>query len=413
MAQSVRHSDAFAESCLHFSRARKKSALSIPACRENPVPVIIFRYLSKEVLVTMSAVTGVLLMIIMSGRFIKYLANAADGKLSAEILLLLISYRIPGFLELILPLGLFLGVLLAYGRLYLENEMTSLSASGMSDKRLQWLTLGPAALVALLVALLSFWVTPWGAAQVQQILNKQESMTEFDALTAGRFQKLPSRSRVSYVESLEQNRTELRGVFMSEQIGTAAKPRLGVMVAESGLQYLDPETRSRFLLLKNGYRYEGVPGQADFRMIRFDEYGVRIQQSQVSKQVTEIEVMPTAELLRNEGYQYRAQLHWRLSLPVLCLMVTLLAVPLSKVNPRQGRYGRLLPSILLYLTYLTLLSSARSGMDEGDAGAVLKFWGIHLLFAGIAFMLHFSGGFLRRQINRLIAALPLPARSSR
>ncbi len=375
--------------------------------------MIIFRYLSKEVLTTMTAVTGVLLLIIMSGRFIKYLANAADGKLSADILLLLISYRIPGFLELILPLGLFLGILLSYGRLYLENEITSLTASGMSQNQLQWLTLGPALMVSLLVALLSFWVTPWGAAQVEQLLSKQESMTEFDALTAGRFQKLPSRSRVSYVESLEENRTLLQGVFLSEQIGTRKKPRLGVMVAESGRQYLDPETRSRFLLLKNGYRYEGVPGQAGFRMISFDEYGVRIQQSEVRHQVTEIEVMPTAELLNNDGYQYRAQLHWRLSLPVLCLMVTLLAVPLSKVNPRQGRYARLLPSILLYLTYLTLLTSARSAMDEGESGAVLKFWGVHLLFAFIAFNLHYSGAFIRRQVSGLLALLPLPVRGAK
>lgn len=354
----------------------------------------------------MTAVTGVLLLIIMSGRFIKYLANAAEGRLSADILLLLISYRIPGFLELILPLGLFLGILLSYGRLYLENEITSLTASGMSQNTLQKMTMGPALMVSIVVGILSFWVTPWGAAQVQQMLSKQESMTEFDALTEGRFLKLPSRSRVSYVESLLKNRTELKGVFLSEQMGTRKKPRQGVMVAETGRQYLDPQTRSRFLLLKNGYRYEGVPGEADFRTIRFDEYGVRVQQLEARQKAAEIEVLPTAVLLQNDGFQYRAQLHWRLSLPVLCLMVALLAVPLSKVNPRQGRYARLLPSILLYLTYLTLLTSMRSAMDEGEELAVMKFWGVHLLFAFVALNLHYSGAFFRRQVLRLKSLLP-------
>ncbi|MEH6471894.1 MAG: LPS export ABC transporter permease LptF [Halopseudomonas sp.] len=373
--------------------------------------MIIFRYLTKEVLISMSAVTGVLLLIIMSGRFIKYLVNAAEGKLSADILLLLISYRIPGFLELILPLGLFLGILLSYGRLYLENEITTLSACGISDKRLQWLTLGPAAMVAVLVACLSFWITPWGAAQVEQMLNKQESMTEFDVLTEGRFQKLPSKNRVSYVGELTKNRTELRGIFLSEQIEREGQDLLGIVVADSGRQYMDPETRSRFLLLNNGYRYEGMPGQADFRMISFEEYGVRLQQSQVRTQVTEIEVLPTAALLLNDGHEFRAQLHWRVSLPVLCIMVTLLAVPLSKVNPRQGRYGKLLPSILLYLTYLALLTSARSAMDEGKSGAVLQFWSVHLLFAFVAFNLHFTGPYFNRMKRALLLWLPIPERS--
>tara|TARA_R110002167_G_scaffold15034_4_gene60508 strand:+ start:5437 stop:6564 length:1128 start_codon:yes stop_codon:yes gene_type:complete len=373
--------------------------------------VIIFRYLTKEVLISMSAVTGVLLLIIMSGRLIKYLANAAEGKLSADILLLLISYRIPGFLELILPLGLFLGILLSYGRLYLENEITTLSACGLSDKRLQWLTLGPAAMVAVLVASLSFWVTPWGAGQVKQLLNKQESMTEFDVLIEGRFQKLPSKGRVSYVGELTNNRTELRDIFLSEQMKTRSGNQLGIVVAESGRQYMDPQTRSRFLLLKNGYRYEGMPGRADFRMISFEEYGVRLQQSQVRELVTEIEVLPTIDLWNREGYEYRAQLHWRLSLPILCIMVTLLAVPLSKVNPRQGRYARLLPSILLYLGYLTLLTSARSGMDEGETGAVLRFWSVHLLFAFIIFNLHFTASYWRRSLNFILLWLPIPGRS--
>ena len=373
--------------------------------------MIIFRYLTKEVLVSMTAVTGVLLLIIMSGRFIKYLSNAAEGKVSADILLLLISYRIPGFLELILPLGLFLGILLTYGRLYLENEITTLSACGMSDNRLQWLTLGPAAMVAVLVACLSFWITPWGAGQVKNLLNQQESMTEFDVLVEGRFQKLPSKGRVSYVGELTNNRTELRDIFLSEQVKTRTGDQLGIVVAESGRQYMDQQTRSRFLLLQNGYRYEGVPGQANFRMISFEEYGVRLQQSQVREQVTEIEVLPTAELWRNPGHEYRAQLHWRVSLPILCIMVALLAVPLSKVSPRQGRYARLLPSILIYLTYLTLLTSARSGMDEGETGAVLRFWSVHLLFAFIAFNLHYTGRYWHRLRSVVWLWLPIPGRS--
>lgn len=133
--------------------------------------MIVFRYLSREVLVTLSAVSAVLLVIIMSGRFIKYLAQAAQGMLDPGVLFLIMGYRLPGFLQLILPLGLFLGILLAYGRLYLESEMTVLSATGMSQQRLLAMTMAPAALIALLVAWLSLSLAPQGVTQVAQIIN--------------------------------------------------------------------------------------------------------------------------------------------------------------------------------------------------------------------------------------------------
>ena len=117
--------------------------------------MIVFRYLSREVLVTLSAVSAVLLVIIMSGRFIKYLAQAAQGVLDPGVLFMIMGYRIPGFLQLILPLGLFLGFLLAYGRLFLDSEMTVLSATGVSQQRLTAYSLAPALIVALLVGWLS------------------------------------------------------------------------------------------------------------------------------------------------------------------------------------------------------------------------------------------------------------------
>jgi len=201
--------------------------------------LIVFRYLSRELLVTLSAVSAVLLVIIMSGRFIKYLAQAAQGALDPGVLFLIMGYRIPGFLQLILPLGLFLGILLAYGRLYLDSEMTVLSATGMSQQRLFLYTLGPATLVALLVAWLSLGLAPQGVAQVERILNEQDALTEFDTLVPGRFQSMKGGSRVTYVEQLSGDRSELGGVFISDKrVSRDGKKERGivVLVAESGRQ---------------------------------------------------------------------------------------------------------------------------------------------------------------------------------
>jgi len=353
--------------------------------------LIVFRYLSRELLITMSAVSAVLLVIIMSGRFIKYLAQAAQGVLDPGVLLLIMGFRLPGFLQLILPLGLFLGILLAYGRLYLESEMTVLSATGMSQRRLLVYSLAPAALVAALVGWLSLGLAPQGIAEVERILSQQDSLTEFDTLVPGRFQTLRGGSRVTYTRELSADRSELGGVFISEtnvSRQTGKESGLSVLVAESGRQEIQPDG-SRYLILENGYRYDGNPGQADYRAIQYDTYGVLLPKPEVSMELSEREAMPTHELLGSDNIRHRTELQWRLSLPLLVFVVTVLAVPLAKVNPRQGRFLKLLPAILLYMTYLALLIAVRGALDKGRLPMALGLWWVHGLFLTIGLLMLF------------------------
>jgi lipopolysaccharide export system permease protein len=352
--------------------------------------LIVFRYLSREVLLTFSAVSTVLLVIIMSGRFIKYLAQAAQGMLDPGVLLLIMGYRIPGFLQLILPLGLFLAILLAYGRLYLDSEMTVLSATGMSEQRLLAYTLAPAVLVALLCAWLSFVLTPQGVQSVAQILNDQDALTEFDTLVPGRFQSMRDGSRVTYTQELSDGRDELRNVFISEK-RDLSKPSgededITVLVAKTGRQEIQ-EDGSRYLILYDGYRYDGTPGEADYRAIRYDTYGVLLPKPSVEVKVGERETMTTQQLLNSPQPRMQSELQWRLSSPLLVLIVTLIAVPLSRANPRQGRFLKLLPAILLYMAYLALLVAARSALDKGQIPIGLGLWPVHGLFLLIGLLL--------------------------
>jgi len=346
--------------------------------------LIVFRYLSREVLLTLSAVSAVLLVIIMSGRFIKYLAQAASGLLDPGSLFLIMGFRLPGFLQLILPLGLFLGILLAYGRLYLESEMTVLSATGMSQQRLFAMTLFPATLVALVVAWLSLSLAPQGANQFQLLLNKQDALTEFDTLEPGRFQALRDGTRVTYTEQLSDDRINLGGVFISQKnVSSEKKDRgISILVAEKGRQEIRPDG-NRYLILDNGYRYDGNPGQADYRAIKYDEYGVLLPKPDVSDEVTDRDAMTTSSLLGSDDIRSRTELQWRLSLPLLVFIVTLMAVPLSRVNPRQGRFLKLLPAILLYMAYLTILIAARGALEKGKIPPVLGLWWVHAVFLAI------------------------------
>ncbi len=360
--------------------------------------MIVFRYLTREVLISTAAVSTILLLIIVSGRFIKYLGDAAAGKLAPELLSQMLLYRLPGFLELILPLGLFLGVLLAFGRLYLESEMVVLRACGMSQKRLVLYAMGPATLVALLVGFLSMQLSPLGVQRTADLYLQQDNVNAFDTLVPGRFQPLPGGNRVTYTESLDAEAGGLERLFISDSTEGGAPV---VVLADRGYRY-DTKDNGRFLVLLDGVRYEGVPGDASYRRIEYGEYGVRLPDTGDLGRPADLEATPTLALLSDGSNAAMAQFHWRLSLPVLALVVTLLAVPMSRTNPRQGRFAKLIPSILLYLLYLTLLGAARGAVEDGDAPG-LSLWLVHAGFLALALNLIFAEHFWERVGQRLPA----------
>ncbi len=335
-----------------------------------------------------------LTLIVVSGRFIKYLSYAAAGDISPEFVFQSVAYRVPGMLTLILPLGLFLGILLSYGRMYLESEMVVLKASGVSARRLSLYALGPALGMAMLVGLIAFYISPLCWKQVDQIYIKQSEMSELDRLSAGRFQTFAGGARTAYTSGIRPESSELDLVFVSERDKRTGE--LKVVIAKSGEQVvIDPASSDRFVVLKNGYRYEGVPGEADYREIGFSEYGFLMPQSNVIQRAEDIQAMTLWELLEHDGVKYHSELHWRLSMPLLVCIIALIAVPMSKTNPRQGRYAKLIPSILLYMFYLTLLTSAKGAADDGDL-SVFVIWFIHLAFFLLAMSLLFADRFWER-----------------
>lgn len=362
--------------------------------------MIVFRYLAREVLLSMLAVSSVLLIIIMSGRFVKYLSKAAVGELDPSVLFSIMLYRLPGFLELILPLGLLLGFLLGYGRLYLESEMTVLEACGMSRRRLLAYSMGPGIFVAVVIAVLSLQLSPAGAAATNKIFDDQENRSELESLIPGRFQKNKNTSRVTYTDSVDEE-GKLGMIFMADR--NRHTQQLQILLAETGTTITDTDRGQRFLLLESGYRYMGDPGDPAYTELSFQRYGAEIERKNEEIRYDRVEALPTSALWNSDETSHRAQLNWRLSLPVLAIVVTLLAVPLSRVNPRQGRFARLVPSILIYLVYLTLLSNTTSKVSEGESAPIM-IWGVHALFAALALNLILFGGFWSRLYNQI----PMP-----
>ncbi|HDZ39593.1 MAG TPA: LPS export ABC transporter permease LptF, partial [Marinobacter sp.] len=237
-------------------------------------------------------------------------------------------------------------------------------------------------------------VSPWGMEQVGRIFSEQSKATEFEMLAPGRFQKLLSGGRVTYTEGLSDDKRRLEGVFIAEygRDGTG----VSIIAADSGSQLIDEETGSRFLILENGARFDGAPGKLDYKVTDFEAYGLKIRSGN-SRNVELDEGITTGQLMRSDDPRDRALLHWRFSLPFIVPIVTLLAVRLSRVNPRQGRFFNLLPAMLVYVAYLGLLIVARDAMADGKVPEWIGMLWVHAIFLAFGLWLQFGPAWLHKK----------------
>ena len=335
----------------------------------------------------MFVVLVIVLVISLGWRFSGYLDRAAAGVMTGEVLFALMAFRLPGFLEIIIPISFFLALMLTYGRLHVDHEMIVLQACGMSPTRIVFITLMISAIVMLLTSLVALWVKPMGERQVQVLLQEQKNLTEFDTLVPGRFQSLSSGRRVTYTEEIN-DKGELTEIFINEYLDPAVPSARAsaTVIATSGRTEVDIEGR-RFLVLNNGQRYEGKPGDPGYQIIEYEEYGQLVEKDSSIFLDERNSAIPTLELFERSDPVGLSELHWRLSVVLMIPVIGLLAIPLSRVNPRQGRFTRLVPAMILCFLYVIALSAGKSGIEREDFPAEYGLWWIHGVFLLITFVI--------------------------
>lgn len=346
----------------------------------------IFRYLFKEVNNNFIAVTTMLLLIFLSTRFVRLLSNAASGDYAGGAIFYLILYRLPGFLEIILPLALFLGIMLGYGRLYVESEMIILQASGVSKKRLLIYTQGPATLVMLLVAMCSLYLTPVGWIQYDKLIKTPHSTSSFAMLISGTFKKSSAGDMVIYAGSMNDEKTELNDVFLVRTPQANSGKEIQVLKAKRG-QLVQGDQGARYLEFYDGIQITGVLGQLDYNFSTYDKAGVLIRTpAEKSFKNNDVEAIPTLDLIGSDDPKKRAALQWRLFMPLMLPIIAMIAMALSETTHRKGRYAKLLPGIIIFFLYLMILGNARSQIEKGWAYPISPLLLVHLLFFFVALL---------------------------
>jgi len=363
---------------------------------------IINRALLRELTTTTLAVAFVFVALFMVVSMVKILAKAAAGSFPAKFIFTMLGLQTVEILSLMLPLAFYIGLLITLGRWYQDNEMTVLAACGVGLTQLLRPVLLIAAGFAVVVTLLAFYLAPIATRLVAQIKQDDSSRYEAAAITPGVFNEILSNDKVReggvyYIENIGPG-GEMQKVF----VATRRLGRQGVVVAKTGRELTDAATGDRFLILDNGVRYDGAPGQGDYRMIVFERYAIRIELPTPVLRHTSFHAMPTRQLLADRDPGANAELHWRLSKPVALLLLTVFALVFSYTQPRRGRYVSLFVAIFAYFLYSNLLGIADAMLKRGRVPAELGLWWVHGMFLVLGAYL-----FWRRANN--LPLLPIPA----
>ncbi len=333
---------------------------------------IIDRYLAREAGGAALAVLAVLFAVLSANQLIDYLAEAAGGELPGEAVATLMGLQILRYLGVVMPAALFLGTVLGLGRLYRDSELPVLAACGVGPLRQVRSLMVLAIPVALLVGWLSVLVAPWASYTADVYMEEAARTAQINALQAGQF--IGGGEAGTIYASRASDEGELEEVFVHARQGE----RESVIWAERGEQVVEPDSGERYFVFEDGYRYDGQPGRQDWRVTEFERHGLLIERRQPQEVTRDREARPMGDLWATGDRQDASEIQWRLSMPVMALVLTILAVPLAKADPREGRYGKLLTAVLAFVAYFQLLTSARQWLESGAMPAALGLWWVHV-----------------------------------
>jgi lipopolysaccharide export system permease protein len=336
--------------------------------------MIFRRALQRELASSAGATFTVLFTVLLTWTLIAILGRAAGGKVASGDVLALIAFRSTELLPTILILTGFIAVVATITRSYRDSEMVVWFASGQS--LLGWirpvLTFG-LPLVAL-VAALSLVVTPWAKMKSAEFTERFQKREDLKRVAPGQFRESSSSDRVFFVERSTEGATVVQNVFVSSVNGRDHS----VVVAKEGVIETD-DKGGQFLVLSNGRRYQGVPGQADFQSMEFERYSMRVAtQVPVLGADLPVSALSTPALLAAPNRYTMSELLGRISAPIVCLVLILLAIPLGFVNPRAGSSANLILALLIFFTYNNLVRLAEASVKQGKAAFGMAWWPLHL-----------------------------------
>lgn len=347
--------------------------------------MIFRRSLQHELLQTAIGAFGVLFGIVIAQRITYYIGVAASGRVGSDAINTLLGFSMLKFLPMLLSLTLFLAVLLTLTRQHRDSEMVIWFSSGIGLTNWIRPVLMFAAPIIILVTFLSLFVTPWATGKSADYHEQLQRQDELASITPGVFKESKNADRVYFIESFDKLGYEVKNIF----IQSMQHQKLGVIVASKGHRETMPN-RDNFLIMEKGRRYEGTPGTAEFSSTTFERYAIRLESKEAKeKPPIAIQAIPSALLLKDRNATNDAEIQGRIATPISALILVLLAIPLSFVDPRSGRSGNMMMAVLIFIIYNNLISIAQAWIGQGRTAGLLGLWPVHALFLALTIYLFY------------------------
>ncbi len=344
---------------------------------------LIDRYMLREFFINLIAVVGVLWLIYVATRFARYLADAAVGNLPADVIFSLLWLNSLGALSVLLPIATFLAVLLGLGRMSADNELTVIAACGIAGNRVRRNVLVFTGLMAIIVGLLALSIVPDVLSGRYQLEQKAKVTANTTGLVAGSFKESQKGDWTFYSQGVSEETGQLQNVFIEIQ----RQPKPLIFRAERGHFEVDPRSGDKYLILEDGYRYEGDAGDLDFVIAEYASHSLLVEKGGQQQYREKAKATATSVLWERGSNEDLAEIQWRISSAVMTVILGLLAMTLAHAGPRQGRYAGLLPAVLVYIVYSNLLGVTRAWVEKGEIVPWLGLIWVHLLMLLIWWLL--------------------------
>ena len=330
------------------------------------------------------AVSFLLMLVVLSMFLGEMFNDLADGRMPPGLVLSSLLLYIPEATGDVIPLAGFVAVMWGLGRLYRDQEMAVMRASGFQWQRLVRPLLNLTLPAAALLLVVEMVVAPAATAESEKNLEEAFRTAAVWGLQAGQFHVLQGGDFVIYVEALEDEGRALRKVFIHQRHGDQQQ----VWLAERGEYWMDPKTGDRYITLQDGQITETIAGQLDVRLLRFKRNDLRMPEPDQRSQSVALASRPSNDLIADGSAAAWAELQWRFTPSLMVMMLTFLAIPLSHSEPRESRGGRVILGMLAYALYVNALFVCRAWVAEGILPAWLGLWWAHavVLIVGLIWL---------------------------
>jgi len=351
----------------------------------------IAKYIRHNLVTLFFAIIFIIGLVLFGNQFVLMVQESVERGIPLQELTPLMSFNMIRDVSLIMSLSLFLAIILTISQLYKNSEAVVMNSLGLSDKHFIVFIQPLVLLSFVIIFFLTVYAVPWAKQQKNIMEEETKNAPEFSFITEGEFEVFKQGEIVFYasesksLDTIEEQNMEEIFIYAFDN----EKPV--IVLASEAKKYIDSESKSIYLRLKDGVRYQGIPGNENINILNFDLYDLEIVSGELQKSIviyTKIEEKSTLDLIKEGGRYANAELQWRLSQPITVLILSVIGVFLGKTSPRGGNGVNLLIGVIVFMLYYNGLLVAKSAIELGQMDPIIGLWGVHLLMVLLLLLLY-------------------------